>query len=1056
MTLTGINFDVVQRSKGQCAVKIMAYDMCAAMTKHDGTHFDFNRKVSELVHAETMLPAGAPASLCDPEALANACELAEKRSDSQTGRLLLFTCPRGVPEHLRTELARTIAQPYVDAGMGVVFAYHNPRAADGEEQPHFHFFLTTRALTPEGLAARKSPEWDRQFREKVPATPDDPKPKSGTAERQRICDVANTFFARHDLQIRLDPRRLEQQGIDSPPEPDAPRESWQAFKRTGSDPDAASAPVARVLRHRKLRRELAVIAEEQTKIHAAIKQYEQSISLAKARTKTELAKPKSEETMSGRNANQWMFQDRGLIGLSPAHRAQAEQAYAAFKERYPDFIGEHTLAGYVDAIQAPMRRMTLDENPYDAEGNLIDSYDDTPTVARHHIWPQPSESTDTLTHAEALAVGRYLHADIIKPHEYQYLVADGGHTAAIQIGEGRIIDDGYRLTAEGELSPEMGMLMHRLAIAKGWQDYEMSDDPVFRATIQRAAKTSGSHKQGMPPKPKPEEARMPIKQNKKESPKQDDKQPSEPWMLMQGGVAALSKPHLESARRSWESWIEQRGGSRQFRFDAYVGYVQQKIAERGGLTEIQGPAEEQSQTDAETRDKTVTARSDDAKLRERVSYVHKLLSERYAVPDELVDFVRRLDINKESGEATLTLKSGGKIIDTGDLLRTIDDQITDDISAATVATAHARGWSAGGLKVTGSDEYRVAIGKAAALHIPPIGTDVELPPAVQREVQAALVERAKAALKDAGNSVAPVSNSVSPAGQPNLTADQAQAIGILDRQQARWQAELAGEPKGLVDHAAIVGPRIAEVDKQLESARQAAQEARQAADDHAHEFPLMRRLLDAGARNRHGALETEATRLEKVAGKLEASKDATVKRLATEARKEAKAAEKAHDDWRYQPTVRRAQKNLADIERMRKGIAVGDPAIIADINAGKLNEAVAKLPAFEEGRVQKAREARTPEQVRGQALDTVMGVIKQFERKPERKHAAEEAMRAAVGGDPATIAALDGGKIDDAFKAAAAWRKKLDEEAAKIKKAKETKEALEAKMAPPPVTVAQP
>jgi hypothetical protein len=835
MTLTHIDFAVVQRSKFRngapgCAVKTAAYLMCGPLEKDDGTEYDFSRKRAELVRAEILLPDDAPERFRDPKVLWNACENIERRADSQTARQVLLTIPRECPDNLRVDMARAVAERWRAAGMGVQFAVHNPASsADKEEQPHVHYQLTMRAVeaTESGLSPRKRMDWNTQFFG----------PSRGRDERQRICDDANTFLARRDLQIRLDPRTLAEQGIDRPPEPDAPRAVWESWKREGAEPAAAPEPVARVLRHRNLRKQLAETAAEQAKISEAITRHERAMSLALRDAK----------------------------------------------------------------LAAPTAR-----------------------------------------------------------------------------------------------------------------------------------------------KPQKEETKtMPSKPTKKPAPKQENKPRPQPWMTQLGGVDALSEIHRNSAQESYDAWVAGEPEKRSaFAFASYVSYVQDKVAERAEATPETPSAD------------TVAPRSEDAKLTERVSYVHKLLSERYAVPDELLEIVKRLDIDKATGEAVLTLKSGGRIIDTGDFLRTIDGQITEDISAATVATAHARGWTS--LTVTGSDEYRLAIARAAALHEPPISTDVELPAAIQREIQEALVARAKAALKDGGNSVALGGNSVAPAGQPNFTAAQTQAIKALDRQQARQKAELAGEPRAPLDAEASAAPRIAEADKRLETATQAAQEARKAATDHGREFPRMRRLLDAGARTRHGALQAEADRLEKAAEKLRSGQQGALDRIKKEARTEARAAQSAHDSWRYQSPVRRATQNLAVIQRMRAAVSAGDTAIIADINGGRLNEATAKLPQFERAQVQKARAKRTPEQVRGQAIDAAMEAIKAAARKPESKHAAEEAMRAAVGSDPATIAALDAGRVDEALRAAAAWRRKLDDEAERIRKAKEEKEALKRRNAPSAPTVAQP
>lgn len=58
---------------------------------------------------------------------------------------------------------------------------------------------------------------------------------------------------------------------------------------------------------------------------------------------------------------------------------------------------------------------------------------------------------------------------------------------------------------------------------------------------------------------------------------------SEPWMQASGGVAGLSDAQLDSARDSYDKWMEKRGedsGGDGFGFGEYVDYVQKKQAER--------------------------------------------------------------------------------------------------------------------------------------------------------------------------------------------------------------------------------------------------------------------------------------------------------------------------------------------------------------------------------------------------------------------------------------------------------------------------------------------
>jgi hypothetical protein len=351
MTLTHIDFAVVQRSKFRngapgCAVKTAAYLMCGPLTRDDGTGYDFSRKRDEMIHTEILLPDGAPGRFRDPKVLWNACENVERRADSQTARQVLLTIPRECPDNLRIDLARAVAERWREAGMGVQYAVHNPASsADQTEQPHIHFQLTMRAVEPteSGLSVRKRADWNTQFFG----------PSRGRDERQRICDDANRFFARRDIQIRLDPRTLAEQGIDRPPEPDAPRDSWEAWKRVGAEPDAAPEPVARVLRHRKLRKQLAETTAEQAKISEAITRHERAISLAlrdaklaaptmKKQTQEEPKMPskptkKPAQPRDSKHPPQpWMSQRGGVDALSEIHRTNAQESYDAWVAGEPE------------------------------------------------------------------------------------------------------------------------------------------------------------------------------------------------------------------------------------------------------------------------------------------------------------------------------------------------------------------------------------------------------------------------------------------------------------------------------------------------------------------------------------------------------------------------------------------------------------------------------------------------------------------------------------------------------------------------------------------------
>ncbi len=59
----------------------------------------------------------------------------------------------------------------------------------------------------------------------------------------------------------------------------------------------------------------------------------------------------------------------------------------------------------------------------------------------------------------------------------------------------------------------------------------------------------------------------------------------EPWMTMNGGFGGLSGEHQDSARHSYAAWGEANPeAAAKHGLESYVGYVQEKQAERSGNT----------------------------------------------------------------------------------------------------------------------------------------------------------------------------------------------------------------------------------------------------------------------------------------------------------------------------------------------------------------------------------------------------------------------------------------------------------------------------------------
>lgn len=158
---------IISRGRGQNAVAAAAYRAreCLLDDRYGKTH-DYSER-DDLVHAEILAPADAPAWIHNRQALWNAVEAAEKRKDSQLARELELALPRELDRDQQVALLRSYLRKYCVAdGMVADFAIHNPAASDGGEQPHAHVMLTMRHVTSEGFG-RKATEWNPAIAKKT-------------------------------------------------------------------------------------------------------------------------------------------------------------------------------------------------------------------------------------------------------------------------------------------------------------------------------------------------------------------------------------------------------------------------------------------------------------------------------------------------------------------------------------------------------------------------------------------------------------------------------------------------------------------------------------------------------------------------------------------------------------------------------------------------------------------------------------------------------------------------------------------------------------------------
>jgi len=194
-----------------------------------------------------------------------ACDIHE-RDNGRVFTEIQVAIPRELTTMQRVELIRD----FVNVELGERFVYtvaiHNPPAMDGGEQPHAHIMFSTRELDgidrskelffkranskqPDLGGTKKSREWSKDDKE------------NDRLQKIRMSweELANQALAKAKLDIRIDARSLEAQGIsDRMPEPKLGAVVTQMLKR-GQETEHG----ARVLDIRDYRKEVNKLKEQE-------------------------------------------------------------------------------------------------------------------------------------------------------------------------------------------------------------------------------------------------------------------------------------------------------------------------------------------------------------------------------------------------------------------------------------------------------------------------------------------------------------------------------------------------------------------------------------------------------------------------------------------------------------------------------------------------------------------------------------------------------------------------------------------------------------------------
>ena len=196
MAIYHLSAKIVSRAEGRSAVAAAAYRSGESLHDHHTAQtFDYTRKTG-VEYSEILAPPEAPSWAHNRETLWNAAEQSERRKDAQLAREIEIGLPIELTKDQQVALLRDYARTtFVARGMVADVAIH----LDNPDNPHAHILLTTRDITPRGFGAKRR-DWNARSELKE--------------WRAAWANTANQHLARAGLDIRIDHRTLEAQGID--------------------------------------------------------------------------------------------------------------------------------------------------------------------------------------------------------------------------------------------------------------------------------------------------------------------------------------------------------------------------------------------------------------------------------------------------------------------------------------------------------------------------------------------------------------------------------------------------------------------------------------------------------------------------------------------------------------------------------------------------------------------------------------------------------------------------------------------------------------------------
>ena len=229
MALFHMSVTQTKRSAGQSAIASAAYRAGERLySEYYGEYSDYTRK-GGVICSDILLPSHAPPEYADRQTLWNAVEKAECGKNAQLAYSFDIALQNEFSLEENIALARQfLLEQFVSRGMVVDFAVHQPDKEDGGIlNPHFHVLCPIRPIEQNGkwgLKQHRVYELDEdgnrirdqngEYVFSAVSTTDWGSPETLEHWRQTWAELCNAKFAEKGLDVRIDHRSYERQGVD--------------------------------------------------------------------------------------------------------------------------------------------------------------------------------------------------------------------------------------------------------------------------------------------------------------------------------------------------------------------------------------------------------------------------------------------------------------------------------------------------------------------------------------------------------------------------------------------------------------------------------------------------------------------------------------------------------------------------------------------------------------------------------------------------------------------------------------------------------------------------